>query len=310
MGVERAADAIRSMEVRGAGRIARYAAEAMKKLAQEYQGGSLEELRAELKSGGEKLIESRPTAVSLWNGVQSVMRGSGEASTLDDLRNIVIRNAEDFIDRSNRATQLIGQIGARRVNDGDRILTHCNSSVALSVIRTAFKEGKRISVFATESRPWRQGLITVRELAEDGIPVTMIVDSAVRWIMKDIDLVIVGADTIASNGAVINKIGTSQIALVAHEARVPFVVCAETYKFSSMTLSGKPVKIEERSGEEVAGSGELPEGVEVLNPVFDATPPEYIDYIVTEIGLIPPCASYEVIVRMLGHEFLFENQIE
>lgn len=310
MGVERAADAIRSMEVRGAGRIARYAAEAMKKLAQEYQGGSLEELRAELKSGGEKLIESRPTAVSLWNGVQSVMRGSGEASTLDDLRNIVIRNAEDFIDRSNRATQLIGQIGARRVNDGDRILTHCNSSVALSVIRTAFKEGKRISVFATESRPWRQGLITVRELAEDGIPVTMIVDSAVRWIMKDIDLVIVGADTIASNGAVINKIGTSQIALVAHEARVPFVVCAETYKFSSMTLSGKPVKIEERSAEEVAGSGELPEGVEVLNPVFDATPPEYIDYIVTEIGLIPPCASYEVIVRMLGHEFLFENQIE
>lgn len=310
MGVERAADAIRSMEVRGAGRIARYAAEAMKKLAQEYQGGSLEELRAELKSGGEKLIASRPTAVSLWNGVQSVMRGSGEASTLDDLRNIVIRNAEDFIDRSNRATQLIGQIGARRVNDGDRILTHCNSSVALSVIRTAFKEGKRISVFATESRPWRQGLITVRELAEDGIPVTMIVDSAVRWIMKDIDLVIVGADTIASNGAVINKIGTSQIALVAHEARVPFVVCAETYKFSSMTLSGKPVKIEERSAEEVAGSGELPEGVEVLNPVFDATPPEYIDYIVTEIGLIPPCASYEVIVRMLGHEFLFENQIE
>jgi ribose 1,5-bisphosphate isomerase len=310
MGVERAADAIRSMEVRGAGRIARYAAEAMKKLAQEYQGGSLEDLRAELKSGGEKLIASRPTAVSLWNGVQSVMRGSGEASTLDDLRNTVIRNAEDFIDRSNRATQLIGQIGARRVNDGDRILTHCNSSVALSVIRTAFKEGKRISVFATESRPWRQGLITVRELAEDGIPVTMIVDSAVRWIMKDIDLVIVGADTIASNGAVINKIGTSQIALVAHEARVPFVVCAETYKFSSMTLSGKPVKIEERSTEEVAGPGELPEGVEVLNPVFDATPPEYIDYIVTEIGLIPPCASYEVIVRMLGHEFLFENQIE
>lgn len=310
MGVERAAEAIRSMEVRGAGRIARYAAETMKRLVQEYQGGSLEELRAELKSGGETLIASRPTAVSLWNGVQSVMRGSGEASTLDDLRNAVIRNAEDFIDRSTRATQLIGEIGARRVNDGDRILTHCNSSVALSVIRTAFNEGKRISVFATESRPWRQGLITVRELAEDGIPVTMIVDSAVRWIMKDIDLVLVGADTITSNGAVINKIGTSQIALVAHEARVPFVVCAETYKFSSMTLSGKPVEIEERSAEEVAGPGELPEGVEVLNPVFDATPPEYIDYIVTEIGLIPPCASYEVIVRMLGHEFLFVNQIE
>lgn len=308
MGVENVAKDIRSMKIRGAGRIARQAAEALMDLVDGYEEDSLDDLKNELEKGREILLGSRPTAVSLWNGVQAVLKGYREASTLDDLKDLVKENGERFIKRSIRATEVIGKMGARRVNDGDRILTHCNSSVALSVIKTAFREGKNIEVFATESRPWRQGLITVRELSEEGVPVTLIVDSAVRWIMKDIDMVLVGADTISSNGAVMNKIGTSQIALVAHEARVPFVVCAETYKFSPMTLTGKPVEIEERGSEEVARSGELPDTVKVLNPVFDATPPEYIDYIVTEIGLIPPSASYEVIVRMLGHEFLFENE--
>jgi ribose 1,5-bisphosphate isomerase len=308
MGVENVAEDIRSMKIRGAGRIARQAAEALMNLVHGYEGDSLDDLKNELEKGREILLSSRPTAVSLWNGVQAVLKGYRKASNLDDLKDLVKENGERFVERSNRATEVIGEMGARRVNKGDRILTHCNSSVALSVIKTAFREGKDIEVFATESRPWRQGLITVRELAEEGVPVTLIVDSAVRWIMKDIDLVLVGADTITSNGAVINKIGTSQIALVAHEARVPFVVCAETYKFSPMTLTGKPVEIEERGSEEVAGPGELPNTVKVLNPVFDATPPEYIDYIVTEIGLIPPSASYEVIVRMLGQEFLFEYE--
>ncbi|NYT11050.1 MAG: ribose 1,5-bisphosphate isomerase [Methanomassiliicoccales archaeon] len=308
MGVENVADDIRSMKIRGAGRIARQAAEALMNLVDGYEGDGLDDLKNELEKGRETLLSSRPTAVSLWNGVQAVLKGYRKASTLDDLKDLVKENGELFIERSNRATEVIGEMGARRLNDGDRILTHCNSSVALSVIKTAFREGKNIEVFATESRPWRQGLITVRELSEEGVPVTLIVDSAVRWIMKDIDIVLVGADTISSNGAVINKIGTSQIALVAHEARVPFVVCAETYKFSPMTLTGKPVEIEERGSEEVARPGELPDTVKVLNPVFDATPPEYIDYIITEIGLIPPSASYEVIVRMLGHEFLFENE--
>jgi len=304
------AEAIESMRIRGAGRIARHAAMALRELAEGHDTDDLTSLRENLEKGRDILLGSRPTAVSLWNAVHAVMRGYLEVGTAEELRRTVIDNATAFVERSERATQLIGEIGSRRVSDGDRILTHCNSSVALSVIVTAFKEGKDIEVFVTESRPWRQGLITVRELSEVGIPVTLMVDSAVRWIMKDIDMVMVGADTIASNGAVINKIGTSQIALAAHEARVPFVVCAETYKFSPMTLSGEPVEIEERDPTEVVDAGELPSGVKVLNPVFDATPPEYIDFIVTEIGVIPPYASYEVIVRMLGKEYLFENKPE
>ena len=304
------AEAIESMRIRGAGRIARQAAMALRELVEGHDADDLTSLRDDLEKGRDILLGSRPTAVSLWNAVNAVMRGYREVGTAEELRRTVIDNATAFVERSERATQLIGEIGSRRVSDGDRILTHCNSSVALSVIITAFKEGKDIEVFVTESRPWRQGLITARELSEVGIPVTLMVDSAVRWIMKDIDIVLVGADTIASNGAVINKIGTSQIALAAHEARVPFVVCAETYKFSPMTLSGEPVEIEERDPTEVVDAGELPPGVKVLNPVFDATPPEYIDFIVTEIGVIPPYASYEVIVRMLGQEYLFENKPE
>jgi ribose 1,5-bisphosphate isomerase len=308
--VETTAEAIKTMEVRGAGRIARHAARALADLANQSRELDLDDLRGELERGRSLLLASRPTAVSLWNAVQAVMRGSEGAGSTNELVRLVEDNADSFVERSERATQRIGEIGARRIRDGDVILTHCNSSVALSVIRTAHDQGKKVEVLATESRPWRQGLITARELSEAGVPVTMIVDSAVRWAMKEVDMVLVGADTITSNGAVINKIGTSQIALMADEARVPFVVCAETYKFSPRTLSGDPVEIEDRGREEVVGDGEVPPDVRVLNPVFDATPPEYIDYIVTEIGLIPPCASYEVIVRMLGHEYLFENEYD
>jgi ribose 1,5-bisphosphate isomerase len=132
--------------------------------------------------------------------------------------------------------------------------------------------------------------------------VTMIVDSAVRHFMRDIDVVMVGADTITANGAVINKIGTSQIALSAHESRVPFIVCAETFKFSKETLLGSLVEIEDRGPIEVADplTPSDFEGARILNPVFDATPAEYIDAIVTELGIVSPYLATEVIREMFG----------
>jgi ribose 1,5-bisphosphate isomerase len=295
------------MEIRGAAEIARSAAEALKGEAQEFQGHSLEELRHSLTLGKEELLASRPTAISLWNGVQIVMKDTASAKNVDELRRLVIRNADDFICRSREAVDIIGRVGSRRLRDGDKILTHCNSKAALGAIIQAHKDGKQLDVYATESRPWRQGLQTVKDLTEAGIKPTLIVDSAVRWLMKDLDAVVVGADTICSNGALINKIGTSQIALVAHEARVPFMVCAETFKFSPKTMYGELVEIEERDSDEVAKPGEIPLGTKILNPVFDATPPEYIDAIVTEIGVVPPSAAYEIIVRQLGQEFIFES---
>ena len=189
--------------------------------------------------------------------------------------------------------------------DGDVIMTHCNSHAALSIITTAFEEGKDISVIATESRPRRQGLLTVRHLNGFGIPTTLIIDSAVRYYMKDVDKVVVGADAIAANGALVNKIGTSQLALAAHEARKSFMVAAETFKFSPSTILGIPIEIEERAASEVVDPSILTElsNVQVKNPAFDFTPAEYIDMIVTDIGIIPPAMAYTVIKEYLGWEF-------
>lgn len=310
MGLIEIADSIKTMEIRGAGLIARSAAEAMKQQALEHHGEDLAELRMSLEEGKARLIASRPTAISLWNAVQATTRGSAGVASAEELRSLVVANADRFIERSTKAVETIGKIGSKRIKDGMTVLTHCNSKAALSVIKAAHADGKDIKVYATESRPWRQGLLTVKDLSAAGVPATLIIDSAVRWIMKDIDIIFVGADTICSNGALINKIGTSQVALAAHEARVPFIVCAETYKFSPKTVTGELVEIEEREAMEIVDPRTLPAGVGVRNPVFDATPAEYIDSIVTEVGLISPYAAYEVIVKELGQDSIFEMNEE
>jgi ribose 1,5-bisphosphate isomerase len=307
LSLEDIAASIRSMEIRGAAEIARKAAEALRQEAADYDGRDANELWAKMQRGKGTLLASRPTAVSLWNSVQSVFKGASPDLGAQELRRIIISNADAFIKRSREAVEVIGRIGSKRIRDGDRVLTHCNSKAALSVIIQAHKDGKMIDVYATESRPWRQGLLTAKDLANAGIRTTLIVDSAARWLMKDVDVVVVGADTICSNGALINKIGTSQIALASHEARVPFLVAAETFKFSPKTMYGELVEIEERESSEVVKPGEVPEGTKVLNPVFDATPPEYIDAIITEVGVVPPSAAYEIIVKELGQEFIFER---
>jgi ribose 1,5-bisphosphate isomerase len=305
MNAKETAGRIRSMEVRGAAEIARQAARALCEEARGYEGDDVEGMRQSLMAAREVLLASRPTAISLWNGVQFVLKGMNHQKDGEELRQMVIRNATVFIKRSEEAVALIGRNGANRLKEGDRVMTHCNSQAALSVITTAQRQGKHIKAFATESRPWRQGILTANQLSKAGVDVTLIIDSAVRHVMKDMDAVVVGADTIASNGAVINKIGTSQLALAAHEARVPFYVCAETFKFSPRTMMGEMVEIEERDSLEVVKLGELPSSVRVFNPVFDATPPEYIDSIITEIGVVPPYAAYEIIVREFGQESIF-----
>jgi len=175
-------------------------------------------------------------------------------------------------------------------------MTHCNSKVAVQSIIKAHNDGKKIMVYSTETRPWGQGYITSQELADAGVDVTLIVDSAVRSFMAETDLVIVGADTVTADGTVYNKIGTSQIALCAYEQHIPVFVCAETYKFSKASLNGDDVIIEEREHSEIVPPGKL-KGVKLRNPVFDATPPEYITAIITELGEILPSAASEIIKR-------------
>ncbi len=304
--IKETAESIRNMTIRGAGRIARAGASALGDLARNYKGKSLEEFKEEVKESADILIASRPTAVSLWNGVKSTIRGISSANTLDEARELVISNADEFVSISAKAVDTIAKIGANRIKSGDVVLTHCNSSAAIGVLKEAHRQGKEMKVYATESRPWRQGILTVRELSEAGIDTTLIIDSAVRSVMNKVDKVFVGADTITSHGALINKIGTSQIALAAHESRVQFYVCSETYKFSSATIFGDMVTIEERDVDEVVKEGEIPEDVKIFNPVFDSTPASYIDAIITDVGVIHPGSVYDVMIRQLGDNMLEE----
>ncbi|TDA28605.1 MAG: ribose 1,5-bisphosphate isomerase [Archaeoglobi archaeon] len=304
MDITAAAEKIRSMEIRGASRIAKFAAEVLKDYATRV-GDNFDE---EMKRAAQILLNTRPTAVSLYNAINYIMRYKGK--NVEEKRENLIKRAEEFISWVESAQRRIAEIGEKRIKDGYTLLTHCNSSTAIAVIKKAHETGKNIKVFATESRPRWQGHITARQLKECGIDVTVIVDSAVRFFMKEVDMVIVGADTITANGALINKIGTSQIALCAKEARVPFVVAAETYKFSPRTLAGELVLIEERAEEEVLPKDLLSLGIKARNPAFDVTPRDYIDVIITEIGAIPPEMAYIVIKQRLGYEEVVEEEMK
>ncbi len=298
------AEAIKTMKIRGAGKIARAAAEALKIAAEKYDGPKdPDEFRKYMNKVANLILSTRPTAVSLPNAVIYVMYHLGKATgDINDLKETVIKSAEKFINDSLQAVKKIGEIGARRIKDNSVVLTHCHSTAAASVIINAYRMGKIIKVYSTETRPFYQGRITARHLLEAGVPVVQIPDSAVRYIMHEVDQVIVGADTIASNGAVINKIGTSQVALAAHEARVRVFVAAETYKFSPATLIGELVPIEFRDPTEIVPREWINKhkNVEVLNPSFDVTPPEYIDAIITEQGVIPPQAAILVLLERFG----------
>jgi ribose 1,5-bisphosphate isomerase len=294
------AEKIKSMEIRGAGRIARAAAGELRDYAGRITTKDLDDFNKKMKYAAELLISTRPTAVSLPNAVRAVMRYEGE--NLTEAKANIKKLADEFIAGSENAVRKIGEIGARRVRDGDTIMTHCNSSAAISIMAEAHASGKNINVIATESRPRLQGHLTIKQLDSLGIETSLIVDSAVRYFMKDTDLVIMGADAVTANGSVINKIGTSQVALAAHEARKNVIIAAETYKFSPRTLLGELVEIEERDSDEVISKEKLLEfsNVRVKNPAFDVTPREYIDLICTEVGAIPPEMAYVIIKEYLG----------
>ena len=300
--VTETAEKIKSMEIRGAGRIARAAAEALLAHATGCVTDDPITFRQEMEAAARMLVATRPTAVSLPNAVHIVMAGLEDAPTAREAREGVIERATRFIKTSREAVGKIARIGARHIRDGDVILTHCNSEAALSCIVEAHREGKKIEVFVTEVRPRNQGLVTIRTLNAAGIKTNFIVDSAVRSFINDVDLVIVGADAVTVNGAVVNKIGTSQVAHSAHEARVNVLVAAETYKFAPRTILGELISIEERPGNEVLPDeiARTLENVTVRNPAFDLTPAEYIDLIVTEEGVIPPQMAYIIIKEYLG----------
>ena len=300
---ERIAEAIRSMEIRGAPAIGVAAAYALALTAYHTKCSSEECLLRELERIAEIIRSTRPTAVNLFWAVERILKVARKAEQrgFEVMRRAVIREAEKMAEEDIEVNRMMSIHGAKLIENGDVILTHCNTGAlatvdigtALGVIIRAYREGKEIFVYATETRPALQGArLTAWELLQAGVPFKLIVDSAVGITMmkRGVTKVFLGADRILGSGHVINKIGTYQIAVLAKRHNVDFYVVAPTSTFDLKTKVDEVV-IEERGAEEILNFGGVkiaPDDVQVYNPVFDITPPDLITGIVTELGVIYP----------------------
>jgi ribose 1,5-bisphosphate isomerase len=299
--VETTADDIAEMEVRGAATIARAAADALEAQARESDADTPAAFREEMRSAARRLENTRPTAVSLPNALRYVLKEM-DGRSVDDLRTSTLQGTEEFRAQLDRAQDDLGAIGANRLRDGDTIMTHCHSTDALACVEAALEDGKDIEAVVKETRPRKQGHITAEQLREWDVPVTMVVDNAARRYLDDVDHVVVGADSIAADGSVINKIGTSMLAVSARERGVPVMVAAQTLKLHPDTLTGHTVEIEMRDETEVLSDAERADlgDVDVENPAFDVTPPRYLDAIVTERGQFPPESIVTLMRELYG----------
>lgn len=301
--VDDVAEDIAAMEIRGAAAIAVGAARALRTQAAESDAETPAEFKQQLRVAARKLHETRPTAVSLPNCLRFVLeRMDGE--TVQQLRETTVDAATEFETRLETAQEDLGAIGSNRLRDGDTVMTHCHSTDVLACIEAARERGVSLSAVVKETRPRKQGHITARELRELGVPVTLIVDGAAGRYLDEVDHVFVGADSIAADGAVINKIGTRPLAVTARERDTPIVVAAQTVKLDPATLSGHTVEIEYRDESEVIDEAERAElgEITVRNPAFDVTPPRYVDAIVTERGQFPPESIVTLMRELFGEQ--------
>lgn len=304
--VEALADAIKTMKVRGAPAIGVAAALGVALAALNSTTTDPDELFNEMEQAAATLRNTRPTAVNLFWGIERMLDAAhaaiGVGCTAADLRDAVQELALAMLIEDEEICRIIGANGAALLPSEAHVLTHCNAGAlacvgygtALGVVRSAIERGKRIHVYAGETRPRLQGMrLTCFELLRDNVPVTVITDSMAGKLMRDrrINCVIVGADRIAANGDVANKIGTYSLAVLAHHHGIPFFVAAPMSTVDHSLPNGDEIPIEERPHEEVThvdGQRIAPVGIEVINPSFDVTPAALITAIITEKGIIRP----------------------
>jgi methylthioribose-1-phosphate isomerase len=299
--VETLFEAIKTLAVRGAPAIGVSAAYGLVLALQKLSADDgIEKSLTALRNAREYLASSRPTAVNLFWALDRVWRAVSSAKTLQQLRKVVLREANAIYQEDVDMCRRIGQNGEKLIKDGNGILTHCNAGAlatagqgtALSVMFEARKKGKKFRVYVDESRPLLQGArLTAWELKQAEMDVTVICDNMAGWLMKQgrINAVITGADRIAANGDSANKIGTYSLSILAREHGVPFYIAAPSSTFDLKIKSGVEIPIEQRSAEEVttfAGTQTAPDGVDVYNPAFDVTEARDITAIITERGTI------------------------
>lgn len=301
------AEAIRSMVIRGAPAIGVAAAMGVALGVKNSKAQSVADLRSEFEIITDTISKTRPTAVNLFWAVkrmrgvfEKALTGTGsDAEKVGRAKTLLEEEGQRVLAEDIAVNEAMGRHGATLLKDSSTILTHCNAGAlatggygtALGVIRAAVEEGKKLNVFADETRPFLQGArLTAWELAKDGIPVTVITDNMAGHFMKQskIQAVIVGADRIAANGDVANKIGTYTVAVLARENQIPFYVAAPLSTIDLSLASGDEIPIEERSPEEVThwrGVQTAPENVSARHPAFDVTPHRYVTAIITERGI-------------------------
>ena len=295
------ADAIRNLVVRGAPAIGVSGAFGLALAALQSNSETKEDLLLDLQEAKKILFETRPTAVNLAWGLDQIMTVAQTGNSVEEIRSRVIAESNKMADMDIEINKTMGKFGAVLFENNDTIMTHCNAGAlatvaygtALGVIRAAKDSGKNVKVIATETRPVQQGSrLTAFELKHDGFDVSLIPDTAVGYSMTNglVNKVVVGADRIVRTGHVFNKIGTFQVATMAKQHGIPFYVAAPLSTFD-MKTDAKDVIIEMRKGVEVTGIGDkqtAPDGINVINPAFDMTPPELISGIITEKGVVKP----------------------
>jgi methylthioribose-1-phosphate isomerase len=300
------AKAIKTMVIRGAPAIGVAAAMGLALGVDTSKATGTQKLATEFYRLCELMAGTRPTAVNLFWAIDrmkaSFAAGVTAGESVDQIKARLIAEARAIHDEDLASCRAIGEHGAEVVPDGSHVLTHCNAGAlatagygtALGVIRGAVERGKKVAVFADETRPFLQGArLTAWELVKDGIDTTVITESMAAPLMRDgrIDLVVVGADRIAANGDTANKVGTYTVALVAREHHVPFYVAAPVSTIDLYTPDGRQIPIEERPAREVTHVKAVrlaPEGAKVFNPAFDVTPHTLIAGIITERGIARP----------------------
>jgi len=298
------AEKIKMLEVQGARNIAIAAIKAVETLARETKAKNKRGFLKELSEAKQILFASRETEPLMRNAVRWITRqvDRSKEKKVGELAKIVFASSQNFLESLEDSKERIAEIGARRIRSGSVIFTHCHSSTVTYLLSKAKQEGMVFEVICTETRPVFQGRTTAKEMLELGLKTTLIVDSAARFFMNQVDFVIVGADAITSQGNVINKIGTSMIALVAQEARTPLYVVSELLKFDPATVYGDYEKIEEREPNEIWENP--PKNLIIRNPAFDVTRRDFIHGIICEEGIISPHSIIEVIHRK--HPWVFE----
>jgi methylthioribose-1-phosphate isomerase len=301
------AEAIHTMVIRGAPAIGAAAGFGMALAGLQSTAGTRSDLLHDLEMAAEVLRKSRPTAVNLFWAIDRMLKTSRRFETsgrftVDDVREALIREAQRIADEDVEINKRMAEYGAALIKDGDTILTHCNTGAlavvdygtALGVIRRAHEQGKRVKVFADETRPRLQGArLTAWELMRWGIDVTLIADNAAGHYMRKgmVNICFVGSDRTAANGDVANKIGTYKVAVLAKENGIPFYPVVPTSTIDLRLENGDLIPIEERDEREVTeidGERIAPIGVKVGNPAFDVTPHKYVTGIVTENGIAYP----------------------